>query len=106
MAFGWVFFWGFLLQDTVQITEDVLPRSWFDFKTPHWGVFVWAWLTQRPWYTKAGGVENPSSCRQPRNTKIATFGKSPQISTELPKLIKSLCVIKKEADLTFAEFLR
>jgi len=39
---------------------------------------------------------NPSSSQQPRNTKIATFGKSHQISTECPKLFRSFSVIEKK----------
>jgi hypothetical protein len=35
-------------------------------------------------------------CQQPRNSKIAPFGKSHQISTEISKVFKSLCVIEKK----------
>jgi hypothetical protein len=41
-----------------------------------------------------------------RDTKIAMFGKSYQISTERLKLFKSLLRNRKEANLTFAKFLR
>jgi len=46
------------------------------------------------------------SCQQPRNTKIATFGKSHQISTEPLKLFKSPLLNRNEADLTSAKFSR
>ena len=44
-------------------------------------------------------------CQNARNTKIATFRKSHQISIERPTLLKSALHYKKEADLSLAKVL-
>jgi hypothetical protein len=48
----------------------------------------------------------PSIRKKARNTKIATFRKLHQISTQHLKVFKIVLRDRKEADLTFVEFLR
>jgi len=96
-----------LVSLSTQITQALLsrtqPRSCsrfrqlislyplFAYSCACWRLFT---TIRRPVAFKA--VHVLSSCQQPRNTKIATFRKSHQISTERPKLITSLCVIEKK----------